>query len=663
MKTKIQKTNSKIVDKLYFYFFLLLPLIYSGKIIDPVLIPRQLYLTAFLCILSSFILFKISRKELSNDFSFLKLTLPILLFVLLLINSLSLFRATSIADSLYVLSKIAIELLFFVLSTYLIIQNKLTIHGLQKAIVAFCIISVSIALYQIVTLDFSSNFRYNVYQITSTYANKNLFSSVLFLTFPFVIGGLFISGKWKNTSIVLLCSIVILLIAIQTRAVLLAGFLFLLIFVIFQKGYLLKRHLLKIIPLLIIALGAIGVLLFYLKESSYFSNLIDSRSLPQRLLVWNNSLQMAKDNILLGVGGGNWQFHFPKYGIEQFHDVLMDNASLTYQRPHNDFLWVLCETGILGLITYVSVFLVALFSCIKLLKNSTKPNPEDTVLLHGFFATISGYAFISFFDFPLERIEHQIVFYLMLSIVVAKYYFSHEKGKKSTNSFNFNFLTLLVFVPIVFSFIVGVSRFSGELHTRKIYECQSKGDWNQLIAEADNSVNPYYVADPTSIPINWYKGVALYTLGNLKEAQSCFEKAKLIHPYNIHVLNNLASCYETAGNHKEAEAMYQYALQISPRFDEARLNLSAVYFNEKEYKKAFYSIDKVDITTKDEKYQIYLPVILNSWLGVMFSNQKDEMAIKKISAIRNSQTQMVEYYFVSKRNNIPYLQYILDSKL
>src|ERR1035437_3616861 len=129
MKTKIKKTNSYLFDKIYFYFFLLLPFIYSDKIIDPVLIPRQLYLTVFICILGVIILFKISKKELIPDFSFLKLTLPLLLFVFLLINGLSFIKMTSIADGFYVLSKYTIEVLFFVLSTYLIIQNKLTING------------------------------------------------------------------------------------------------------------------------------------------------------------------------------------------------------------------------------------------------------------------------------------------------------------------------------------------------------------------------------------------------------------------------------------------------------------------------------------------------------------------------------------------------------
>ncbi len=661
MKTKVKQKNSYLFEKKYFYFFLLLPFIYSDKIIDPVLIPRQLYLTAFVCILGLVILFRISKKDLTNDFSFLRLTLPLLLIVFLLINGLSFIKTTSIADGIYVLSKFTIEVLFFVLSTYLLIQNQLTINGLIKAIGIFCIVSIIIALYQTMVLDFGADFRNSIYQITSTSANKNLFSSLLFLILPFVIGAIFISKKWKITSIVLLCSIILILVLIQTRAVMLATILSILIFILIQKGLFLKGYFPKVIVLLIITLGV--VILIFFKGSSYFINLLDSSSLHQRLLVWNNSFQMAKENLMLGVGAGNWQYCFPKYGLEKFNDVLMDNASLTYQRPHNDFLWVLCETGIFGLITYLSVFIVALIYILKILKNKIEPNPEDKILLYGFFATLTGYAVISFFDFPLERIEHQIVFYLILSIVVAKYYCTFQKEKMSTNSFNSSALKLMVFVPVVFSVIVSANRFSGEFHTRKIYEYQSKGDLNQIVTEADKSANMFYVTDPTSIPINWYKGVALYTLGRLKEAQTCFEKAKLVCPYNINVLNNLASCYETAGRHKDAEEMYVKALLISPRFDEARLNLSAVYFNNKEYEKAFCMIDKVAVTTKDEKFQVYLPVILNSWLGTILTNQKDSNAIEKITELRNSKEKMIEFYFTSKKNNLPYLQYILTNNL
>ena len=80
---------------------------------------------------------------------------------------------------------------------------------------------------------------------------------------------------------------------------------------------------------------------------------------------------------------------------------------------------------------------------------------------------------------------------------------------------------------------------------------------------------------------------------------------------------------------------------------------------QKEYEKAFSTIDKVAVTTKDEKYQVYLPVILDSWLGTIATNRKDEDAIKKIAKVRNSKNDMIELYWESKKNKTAYLQYIL----
>jgi hypothetical protein len=57
---KIEKT---IFEKLYFYFFLILPFIYSDKLIDPVLVPRQIVLTLFVFIVGVLIFNQIIKKS------------------------------------------------------------------------------------------------------------------------------------------------------------------------------------------------------------------------------------------------------------------------------------------------------------------------------------------------------------------------------------------------------------------------------------------------------------------------------------------------------------------------------------------------------------------------------------------------------------------------
>jgi len=214
----------------------------------------------------------------------------------------------------------------------------------------------------------------------------------------------------------------------------------------------------------------------------------------------------------------------------------------------------------------------------------------------------------------------------------------------------------------LFSLIICLNRYSGESHTKKMYSYQNNSDWNQMITEADKSTNFCYSTDPTSIPIKWYKGVALFSQGNIGDAENCFVQANLIHPYNIHILNNLASCYETMGNHKAAEETYVKALAISTNFEEARLNLCAVYYNMKEYGKAFKVIDKVMVdNTCRQKYQTYLPAVLYSWLEVIIKKQKDPASKKVLTDILNSKEKTMQYYLLSKKKKLTFEQSILNN--
>ena len=657
-KSENKKNDLNIFEKMYFCFFIILPFIYTEKTIDPVLIPRQIYLSCFVLIILLILFFSGLKKNSKADFSFLRLLIPIMLFSFLLVNIISFTQTTALTESIYVISKYSIEIIFFILTTYLLIEKKIDKSILIKSVVVFCIISVLIALYQLFTLDYTEDFRKNISHITSSYGNKNLFSSILFLSIPFIAGGLFLSKKWKIASIVLSVSIAALLVFIQTRAVLIVVILSAIIYIVLQKDQLLSRKMSKPVIPSIILLVMLGVLVF--TKSSYLNNLTDSRSVTERMLIWSNSLHMAKDNFFLGVGSGNWQFYFPKYGLGRFADPALQNGYLTFQRPHNDFLWVLCETGIIGLIAYSTVFISGIYYAFKLLKQSVKQ--EDKVIYSAFIAIITGYILISFVDFPLERIEHQLVIYLIFSIITAGYYHQVTVPTPMFKMFKASTLFPVFFSFALFSLIVSLNRFSGESHTKKMYTFQNSSDWIQMITEADKATNFCYSTDPTSMPVKWYKGVALFSQGNIREAANCFEQANLIHPCNIHILNNLASCYETTGKHKAAEETYDKALAISTNFEEARLNLSAVYYNTKEYDKAFDVIDKVKVDNAcQEKYQTYLPAILYSHIEGLITNQKDPTSKKELTDILNSKEKTMNYYLLSKRKKISLEQSILNN--
>lgn len=655
-KKEIEVIRPGIFDTLYFFFLILLPFVYSDKIIDPVLIPRQIYLTCFVFIVGLIISYKIYKKELLADFSFIKLSLPLLILGFLLINIISGFQSIAITESIYVWSKLTVELLFFIITTYLIIQNELDVRHLIKSVVVFSIISVIMAIFQILPLYFSTNtlIRNNVNLITSTYANKNLLSSILFLTLPFIISATASSKGWKITSFILFPIVIILLLVIKTKAVILAliiaSILFFILFI--RKGGKKTQFLLG---LLLVSILIIGFVVY--QNKIYFSSLTNTNTAIERLRLWKNSFEMIKENPVLGVGAENWQIHFPKFGLDKFDSGVIQNGIQTFQRPHNDFLWVFSETGVFGFLIYTFIFGVILFYLLRLLNH--EKSEEDKRLYSILFAGIVGYIFISLVDFPLERIEHQVLLYLTFSIVLAHYYrIFHISTTSKKTILKIPLFVTLLFIPILFSFVVSTKRCSGEYHTKKLYSFRGQSNWSQVIKEADKATSFYYSLDPTSAPIEWYKGVALFSMGDIPMAKMSFEKAYSIHPYNIHVLNNLASCYESLKEHKKAEVFYLKALSISSEFEEARLNLSAAYFNDGQYEKAFEMIDGCKANSKDAKYKIFLPVILNSWLDNVFGKRMDTDLIKTKVDI-GSNDKLVKFYFDSKKKGVKFDKYLL----
>ncbi len=655
--TSIKQT---VFEKIYFYFFLLLPLIYSDKLVDPVLIPRQIYLSTFVFIIGLIICYQISIKKIVSDFSFIKLPFFISFFLFLLFILLSFSQAIVISESIYTFSKVILEGGFLVLTTFLIIQKQLTINSLIKSIIGFSLIILIIALFQCFRIyNLEDEFFKHVNQIKSTSANKNLVSSILFLVIPFLIYSTRFSKVWKIVSSIILIVTLLLFWLLQTKAVIIALLLFFIVAIILfatSKFNEISKIKLRFIGFFICGIVFILTIVSF-QNKDKLPNLFSSNTMKTRILLWGNSTEMIKEHFVFGVGAGNWQINFPKYGLDQFEGVDVTTGMTTYQRPHNDFLWVFSEVGMFGFVAYILLFIIILFSLYRLIYKSNETKKGLYILI---FSGIIGYIFIAFSDFPLERIEHQILLFTFFSIVLGEYYLNFRVSNIRAKS-----QVLILFISIFILFIgenvVTSNRYSGEFHSQKLFEAHKSSDWNLLIEEVNQATNYYYQITPMTIPLSWYTGVAIFSLGNINESKLFFQKALKVHPYNIHVLNNLGSCYEKLNNHFLAELYYKKAIDISPNFEEVLLNLSAVYFNSKKFELSFQTIDKCSVNCSDEKYAIFLPVILQSQIDQMIQNTKNVNFINSLNQLKSDNTNLLRIYFESKSFLMPFKKYLNKS--
>lgn len=110
-------------------------------------------------------------------------------------------------------------------------------------------------------------------------------------------------------------------------------------------------------PKVLVSLAASMILIWNFlpeEQKARFEAMGEDKTSQQRLLYWENGIQMIQDNPFLGVGYFNFSQYFEVYFPD---DVLFQKAEL----PHNILIQVGTDTGLIGL----SIFLLILFFAFK----------------------------------------------------------------------------------------------------------------------------------------------------------------------------------------------------------------------------------------------------------------------------------------------------------
>ena len=121
--------------------------------------------------------------------------------------------------------------------------------------------------------------------------------------------------------------------------------------------------------------------------------------------------------------------------------------------------------------------------------------------------------------------------------------------------------------------------------------------------------NVFYTIDPFSFPVLWHRAIALFNNEQYEESNKMFRQCAEITPYNLNVLNDLASSFYVIGNSDSALYYYNKALEISPRFEEALINKAAILLNNGRVEDSYETITKVYVFSGHVNYRSYLQAI------------------------------------------------------
>lgn len=273
--------------------------------------------------------------------------------------------------------------------------------------------------------------------------NKNVFAAAFVIKLPFIVYSIFTrEGFLKILAILALSLCILSIFLINARAALL-GIILELVIILFAIGYVnwkdgqLKKHLITSAYMVSVLLITFFISQNSLKKATENNSAtygtVTSRlgSLSEqttaesniRLAYWEKSIALIKKNPLIGVGYGNWKLYTPLYT----NTILNDNVFSKH--PHNDFLEIAGETGVLNAFIFFSIFVFALVITIKQL--ISKHSLETKTIAVIAFAAMCGYFVDAFFNFPAERPNIQLLFSLTLAIIVINWLANKELITKS----------------------------------------------------------------------------------------------------------------------------------------------------------------------------------------------------------------------------------------
>ena len=276
----------------------------------------------------------------------------------------------------------------------------------------------------------------NIVSLTGNNGNKNVMAASLLIKVPFALY-LVIKGKiiHRLVGLVTLFLGVFAVFIMNTRSTYVALLLIILLFVITTLFFLHKNKKKAIVQILLF-LVPIGLAFF--SANSILDTAIKAQDIQggygsvtkrigdinlaseenSRIHLWRAAFDYLKKHPILGDGYGNWKLASIPYEKERTNDLFVPYHS------HNDFLENGADLGVVGLVCYISLFILLALFTIRIWKN------EKAKQYH-FIATISSMAlacyFIdAFFNFPTERTIMQTILAIVFALVMAPGFIIHD---------------------------------------------------------------------------------------------------------------------------------------------------------------------------------------------------------------------------------------------
>jgi len=291
---------------------------------------------------------------------------------------------------------------------------------LNKIVLVITIFGFVFAFFAVLQSVLSPNKIYGIYEVDyatpfGSFVNRHNFAAFMEMSIAVPLGLMFVGAVQKDKKLLYVTAIALMGIALILSGSrgglisLLAEIFFLLIVTTKTKGY--NQVLIKVgLAVLLVATIIFGSML--IGGESSLTRLAETATSEDfstnRTHIWDVTLNIIKNNFIFGTGYGSFGVAYTPY------DSL--NGLERVEQAHNDYLQILADAGIIGLII-AGFFIFTLFR--TGLKNTRTSIPFRRGVAVGALAGCFAILVHSLFDFVLHTTAIAMMFITLVSLVVV----------------------------------------------------------------------------------------------------------------------------------------------------------------------------------------------------------------------------------------------------
>jgi O-antigen ligase/polysaccharide polymerase Wzy-like membrane protein len=165
-----------------------------------------------------------------------------------------------------------------------------------------------------------------------------------------------------------------------------------------------------------------------IKDAEYFKPLEGlEKSASGRGYIWSRAIPLLKKHIFTGAGADNFAITFPQDDYLAKMNMSMP-ASTVVDKPHNMYLQMAINTGVVSLIAFLTVCIIYIGSGIKALWQISYDTLDKKISLACFLG-VTGYLFAGIFNDQIVSVAP--IFFMILGLGISINIRLNKKGKEN----------------------------------------------------------------------------------------------------------------------------------------------------------------------------------------------------------------------------------------